>query len=84
MARRKLRVIHQRDQQVYYARRCPVPFKIADKVYLKDHPLRKAVNKFSAKLANSYKGTYIIKTFYSAVIVGLKDDSRRAARANVS
>ena len=73
-----------RSQGAYNAHRQPVKFKEGDKVYLKDYPLSNAANKFTAKLANRFKGPYTVVKFYSPVTVGLRAEEGGWARAHVS
>jgi len=66
--------------------RKPVPFKVGDSVYYKNHPISKAGQKIAAKLMPRYGGRFEIVKFLTPVTVSLVDlDTKRfVTRSHVS
>ena len=82
--RRNLSRAHAHQKRNYDKLRLPNPFKTGDQVFLVNHPLSKAVNKFSAKLAPRFQGPYVIDSWSSPVTVSLKDATGKLIRAHIS
>ena len=70
----------------YNQLRKPVPFKVGDRVYYKNHPISKAGQKIAAKLMPRYRGPFEIAKFLTPVTVSLVDpDTKRfVTRSHVS
>lgn len=79
-----LKKSHGVVERKYNRSRVPSPFKVGDVVFLKNHPLSNAANKFSAKLALRFLGPFWIHKFSSPVSVVLRDGKGKFSRAHVS
>lgn len=75
---------HQRNKARYDRSRKEHSLKVGDSVFLKNHPLSRAADKFSAKLAPRFRGPFYIVEVLSPVSFLLEDDSGRQTRAHVS
>ena len=83
-AKRNLFSAHHRQKQIYDRNRKPITCKEGDVVMYKNYTQSKAANKYSAKLASRYKGSYVIEKFVSPVTVLIRDLDANVVRAHLS
>ena len=83
-AANNLKMSHQRLARKYNSQRRPANFKVGDKVYVRNYPQSRRIDKFAAKLAPRFRGPFSIVSFTSPVSVRLQDVNGSEIRAHIS
>ena len=84
LVRHHLQVAQQQQAKYYNLRRRDWKPEIGQRVWIRDHPLSNAADKFAAKLAPKYIGPFVVTNFVSPVIVEAQlQGSRKVRRAHV-
>jgi len=84
-ARKNLLRAHGRVRARYNRDRAPFNAKVGDKVWVRNFPISKGINKFAAKLAPRFLGPFEITRFLTPVTLELwNSTARRLMRVHVS
>jgi len=86
MVKQNLVKSHDKLAKRYNSNRQPVPFKVGDWVYYKNHPVSHAGRRVTAKLQHRWKGPFKVSKFLTPVTVRLVEpmSGQVVTRAHVS